>query len=145
MEYFMKKMVLITLALLFIYVSSTALTHVPTPVSKTFDLKFPNAKNIKWDKENKNEYEAAFSLDGIKYTASFNEKGEWLETETNITFNILPEKVQQAFNTSYKDSKIKAVAKIENSKGEIKYEIEIKQKNKTVEKFFKSDGTEIKK
>ena len=40
--------------------------------------------------------------------------------------------------------RVKGKAKIENSKGETKYEIEIKQKKKTVELFFEADGMQIK-
>ena len=105
---------------------------------------FLNATNVKWDKENSHEYEASFEWKGEKYSANFSDTGEWLETESICAFNQLPDKVQTAFNASHKGSTIKAVAKIETSKGVTKYEVEIKQGIKTVELFYTADGTEIK-
>ena len=118
--------------------------NAPTAVLKAFEQKFPNATAVKWDKENAHEYEASFEWKGEKHSANFNDNGEWLETESTSVFNQLPEKVQTAFNASHKGATVKAVAKIETSKGVIKYEIEIKQGSKTVELFYTADGGETK-
>lgn len=116
----------------------------PEMVLKAFNQKFPNATNVKWDKENKNEYEAEFKWNGGKYSANFDKSGEWLETESPTTFNQLPEEVKKAFNTSYKNAKVKGVSKTETSKGKTIYEVEMKQGLKTVEKFYTADGIETK-
>jgi uncharacterized protein involved in tellurium resistance len=140
----MRKIIFVALAIIFAYSASYAKIQVSATVIKAFEQKFPKATSVKWDKENDHEFEAGFKWNGGKYAANFSDKGEWLETETTIQFNQLPEKVQQAFNKAHKNEKIKAVAKIENSKGEIKYEIELKKGKKPVELFYKPDGTEIK-
>lgn len=140
----MRKNILVVIALLFVYSISFASVKAPVEVTKAFNQKFPKATSVKWDKENDHEFEASFKWNGGKYAANFSDKGEWLETETTIQFNQLPEKVQQAFNKAHKNEKIKAVAKIENSKGEIKYEIELKKGKKPVEIFYTADGKEIK-
>ena len=116
----------------------------PAAVQKAFEQKFPNATNVKWDKENAHEYEASFEWNGDKLSANFSDTGEWLETESTTTFNALPENVQTAFNASHKGATVKAVAKIETSKGNTKFEVEIKQGVKTIEFFYNSDGTETK-
>jgi hypothetical protein len=141
----MKKIVVVVISILFAYNLCNAKTHLPDAVTKSFNQKFPNATNVKWDKENDHEFEAGFKWNSEKFSANFNDKGDWLETESTITFNKLPEKVQQSFNAANKGAKVKAVAKIENSKGEIKFEIEIKQKSKTIEKMYSVDGSELKK
>jgi len=140
----MRKNILLIIALLLVYSVGFASVKAPVEVTKAFNQKFPNATSVKWVKENEHEYEANFKWNGVKYAANYSDKGEWLETETTIEFNKLPEKVQQAFNTAHKTEKIKAVAKIENSKGEIKYEIELKKGKKTIELFYTADGKEIK-
>lgn len=43
---------------------------------KAFRQQFPNAKEVKWDKENEHEYEASFVLDGKKGSANFSASGE---------------------------------------------------------------------
>lgn len=116
----------------------------PDAVLKAFQQKFPKATKVKWDKENAHEYEASFEWKGEKLSTNFSDTGQWLETESPTTFNALPEKVQTAFNNSHKGLTVKAVAKIETSKGATKYEVEFKQGLKTAELFYNSDGTETK-
>ena len=115
--------------------------NVPAIVQKAFEQKFSKASNVKWVKENAHEYEANFELTGQKYSANFSDTGNWLETESPIAFNDLPEKVKTSFTATHKGAKVKATAKIENAKGEIKYEVEMKQGIKTLELFYNSDGT----
>ena len=139
----MKKLVVIVLALFIALSFSYAGTIAPANIVSAFNTKFPDATKVKWDKENAHEYEAEFMWKGGKCSANYNYKGEWLETESSITFEQLPEIIQQAFYKSHKNEKIKAVAKIENSKGETKYEIELKKGKKSVELFYSEDGKEI--
>lgn len=132
------------MALVCAYATSFAQSKAPNAVTTTFNQKFPNAINVKWDKENAHEYEASFEWKAEKHSTNFSETGEWLETESPITFNQLPEKVQTAFNASHKGTTIKAVAKIETSKGQTQYEVEIKQGLKPVEFFYDANGSVIK-
>lgn len=140
----MKKIIFVAIALVCAYATSFAQGKTPTAVTTAFNQKFPNATKVKWDKENAHEYEASFEWKGEKLSANFSDTGEWLETESPITFNQLPEKVKTAFNDAHKGATIKAVAKIETSKGTTKFEVEFKQSVKTVELFYTTDGTEIK-
>ena len=140
----MKKIIFVAVAFICAYATSFAQSKTPNAVTITFNQKFPNASNVKWDKENAHEYEGSFVWKGENHSANFNDTGEWLETESPITFNQLPEKVQTAFNASHKVTTIKAVAKIETSKGQTQYEVEIKQGLKTVEFFYEANGSVIK-
>ena len=137
----MKKTMFVALALICAYATSFAQSKTPDAVIKAFKDKFPTATGVKWGKENANEYEAAFMLKGSSYSASFNNTGGWLETESPLTFDQLPDKVQNAFDASHKGATVKAVAKIESAKGKTKYEIEVKQGTKTLELFYNEDGT----
>jgi hypothetical protein len=112
-------------------------SKAPKEIVTAFNLKFPKATNVKWYKETATEYEASFKYKNTKHSANFSSDGKWLETESPITFNDLPIAVQKAFSVSHKNEKTKAIAVIENSKGETLYEIEVKK----VEYFYNSDGT----
>ena len=136
----MKKSILFSFTIVMMITFSFA-GNAPEIVTSAFNKKFPNATILKWDKENANNYEAAFVWKGVNHSANFSDKGEWLETESLTTFDKMPEKVQQAFNTAHKGAKIKAVAKIENAKNETLYEIEVKKGLKAVEYFYNADGT----
>jgi hypothetical protein len=140
----MKKSMLFIAGMLVFASVASAITP-PGAVRKTFEAKFPGATSVKWDKENAHEYEASFTWNGNSYSANFNDSGAWLETEGAISFNQLPAKVQNTFNTKHEGAKVKAVAKIETSAGDTKYEVEVRQKMKTVEYFYNSEGVEIKK
>jgi hypothetical protein len=141
----MRKIILAIIVIFFASSMAYSQTKVPAKVKAAFEEKFPTATSVVWDKEGKNEYEASFEMNGLKYTASFNKKGVWLETETSMTFSQLPEIIQQAFRTNYSNYEATGAAKIEDSQGEIKYEIEYIKNGKSKEVMFKDDGTEIKK
>jgi len=133
---------IIFIALVLVCAFATGFTQVKPPVTVTtaFSQKFPKVTKVQWDKENAHEYEAEFKLNGANYSANFTDKGEWVETESPVLFTQLPEKVQAAFNASHKGATVKAISKIEPSKGVTKYEVEIKQGSKTVELFYTAEG-----
>ncbi|MEC4048629.1 PepSY-like domain-containing protein [Flavobacterium sp. SUN046] len=140
----MKKLLIVVLALMLLGTFCFAQSKAPEKVVKAFQQKFENARLVKWDKENDHEYEASFKWKGENHSANFSDTGEWLETESTITFNQLPEKVQMAFNNSHKGAVVKSVYKIETSKKTLKYEIEIKEKHDTEEFLYDSNGTLLK-
>ncbi|CAN5502459.1 hypothetical protein BH10BAC5_BH10BAC5_27140 [soil metagenome] len=140
----MKSKTLFSILIIFLISSYSYADNVPAIVKKSFESRFPNAKNVKWDKENGSEYEAAFKLKGIKYSTTFSSTGDWMETESPTTFEMLPISVQNTFNDSNKGVKPRLCSKIELSTGRIKYEIEIKKKKKTIELFYEEDGKQIK-
>jgi uncharacterized membrane protein YkoI len=134
----MKQIITLVAAMMF-SITSFAI-DVPQAVKDALMKKFPIAGNIKWDKENDHEYEAGFKMDGKNYSANFSDTGEWLETESAIEFNQLPEKAQESYNALHKGLMIKAVAKIETASGATKYEVEYKAGKKTKEVFYNAEG-----
>ncbi len=137
----MKNLLFVALTVLCSYATSFAQSKAPKAVETAFNAKFPNATKVKWDKENATEYEASFVLKGVKHSTNYSIDGKWLETESPTTFDKIPQKVQEAFNAIHKGEKVKAIALIENSKGETLYEIEVKKGLKAVEYFYNADGT----
>ena len=140
----MKKIIFVAMAVICAYATSFAAEKTPAAAIAAFNKKFPEATNVKWDREDDHNYEAGFKLKGVTYSANFSDTGEWLETESPTTFTQLPEKVQQAFNLAHKGAKVKAVAQIETSKKGTIYEVEIKKGMKTVEFYYNQDGSEAK-
>lgn len=97
---------------------------VPAAAEKAFQQKFPAAKDVKWDKESKNEYEAEFTLHGKKASANFSSAGAWMETESGIDITATPAKVIADFNKKYTGATINEVYFIETKDGGNYYEIE---------------------
>lgn len=129
--------------ILFISLNINAQT-VPAKVTGAFNKKFPGATSVKWNKESSYDYEASFEMNGIRSSADFSDKGIWTETETSVTYDQLPQKVQDSFTSNYKGIKPKAEALIETSAGTKKYEIEYKKGSKTKEVFYDEQGKKVK-
>ena len=140
----MKKIFFSVILFTCIITTGFAKNKTPMVVTTAFNLKFPNATNVKWVKENAHEYEAEFNWNGANFSANFSDKGEWLETENPFSFNQLPENVKIEFNKLHKDAKVKGVSKIDISKGITIFEIEIMKGISIVELFYTEDGTETK-
>ncbi|MEP6712614.1 MAG: PepSY-like domain-containing protein [Ferruginibacter sp.] len=119
---------------------ANAQIKAPIAVRKAFETKFATATDVKWGKENKNEYEADFKMDGKKYSANFLTDGSWKETEAQIETSELPPAVATAYKSKHSIAAIKMAAKIESVNGQTKYEIEYKDGNKTKEVLFDENG-----
>lgn len=127
----MKKSVIIVVILMLstiAFAQKAKVTKVPEIVSKSLLSKYPNAKNVKWDKE-ENNYEACFESNKIENSVLFNANGKIIETEVEITTAQLPKSILNYIGKNYKDQKVKEAAKIISEKGIVTYEAEIKGKD----------------
>ncbi len=140
----MKKIICLATALMCLCGVSIAKCTAPENIQKIFNAKFPTAQDVEWSKENSNEYEVEFEIDDQEYSANYSIAGEWLETESPISFDKLPQVVQDAFKNSHPSAEIEAVKMIENSAGKINYEVEIEKWLWTSELYYTSAGIEFK-
>jgi outer membrane lipoprotein-sorting protein len=106
---------------------------VTQAAEKAFAQKFPTAKEVKWEMESKDDYEASFVMDGKKGSANFSGKGDWMETEMGIPQANTPKVVMDGFNKAFAGATIKEVYKIESKEGKNYFEIEYSLKGKTKE------------
>jgi len=136
----MKKYFLLMITLLAITLSGFAL-KVPKAVTEAFTKKFPGATDIKWGKENAEEYEADFKLNGKIMSANFLADGRWTETEETINITALPVAVTTAVKTKYPNHTIIGADKIEKANGQITYEVELKNGSKKLEVILNDDGS----
>ena len=112
---------------------------VPTAVKTTLQKNYPNAKEIKWEKENGN-YEAEFEVEETDYSLLIDVSGNILETEIEIKVDALPANAKAFISKNYAGQKIKEATKITDNKGVVTYESEIKGKDL----IFDSNGNFIK-
>jgi folylpolyglutamate synthase/dihydropteroate synthase len=97
---------------------------VPLKVKEALAKKFASIKVEEWEKENVN-YEAEFDLNKEECSATFDENGIWLETETEIKPSALPKTAIDYLAKNVSGKKIKEASKIENAEGKISYEAEV--------------------
>ncbi len=115
----MKTTKLILAAVLFIGFTACgqSVKDVPGSIKSSFTKRFPNATNVKWGKENENEWEAEFKIDGKNYSANFNNTGEWVETEYQVKANELPPVVKATLANESKGARIKVSEVSETKEG----------------------------
>ena len=118
---------------------------IPEAVRTSFTTKFPEAKNVQWDRENDASYEAEFKSGKQEVSATFNTEGTWIETETIIKKSALPEAVQSALARDYSMYKVNEAAKIEMAQNEIRYEAEIEKGEESFDVLYSADGKELSK
>lgn len=99
--------------------------EVPQIIKKALHEKYPNAKEVKWDKE-KNNYEASFDINKLDNSVLFSQDGKIVETEIEIQISKLPKNALDYIIKHFKNQKVKEAAKIITDKGAIIYEAEIK-------------------
>ena len=116
----------------------------PAAVKNAFENKFPNATSVNWGKENAQEWEAEFTLNGKKISSNFLTDGTWVETEEPINKEELPKVILGVIQKQYSGWSIMEAAKTETAKNGTIYEADIKKGTKKLSLAFKEDGTIVK-
>jgi hypothetical protein len=101
---------------------------IPPVVKTAFQQQFPNAKEIKWDKEDGN-YEASFEMADADQSVLIDASENVLETEIEIKIAELPINTRAYIAKNYAGKKIKEAAKITDNKSIVTFEAEIKGKD----------------
>lgn len=94
----------------------------------SFKAKYPNAKDVSWDKDSNGNYEAQFEQNDEKYRADFTPDGNWIETENSIKFKHLPKAVQDAIEREYDKDDIEEIEQVNHYQKGIFYDVEIDAK-----------------
>ncbi len=116
----------------------------PAKVIRAFEAKFSNASNVKWGRENSTEWEAGFTLNGVKMSANFKNDGSWVETETEISVADLPAVVASAIKSGHAGWTVTHAYRIESASKGTFYEAEIASGGKKKEIMLKEDGSAMK-
>ena len=117
--------------------------------------RYPTATDVEWTSRN-GYFIARFNVPGTRsaasrhdYAAWFSGTGKWCMTESEITYEMLPEAVKTAFSSSeYAGWRIDDIDKLERSGMEVLYVIEVETRSENIEKeadiYFSADGSIIK-
>lgn len=137
----MKNIFIVLFAVMVASLSANCQLKVTEAAKKAFASMFPNATDLKWEKESADEYEANFKLNNVSVSANFKHDGTWMETETTINTKELPAAVTNAINTKYPGATYTRAEKIEKPGGKILYEAVINIKGKKKEMEINPDGS----
>jgi hypothetical protein len=140
----MKKLFFLSVMLLAIGIIACGQKNVPQPVNAAFLQKYPAAKSVKWASEEANEWEAEFKLNDKEMSASFDNSGKWLESETEIAVKELPAAVSGSIAKEFAGYKIDEISVLDSP--ELKgFETGLKKGESVLEVVFDNAGKVIKK
>jgi len=139
----MKKLFILGLAVLFVSASSFGQKpeepQIPASVTNAFKSKFPNVKEVKWEKED-TIYTAEFLMNESPTEAEFNEKGAWLSTEWEISVDYTPQVIKDYISKNYSGYKLKELSVIELPVDGKLYVVEIGKKKDCHAIYFSLKG-----
>lgn len=133
----MKKLTIL-LILLVTMSSLHAQVIVPENVKNSFTITYPAHKKVVWSKED-DLFEVEFTNGKLKMEAVYNESGELLEEETEVSKKDLPAGIQTYLKANYKSAEIEELVR-KKSGTTITYEVELEQKEIEIELQFDSKG-----
>lgn len=119
--------------------------NIPQVVKTGFEKQFSSADQVKWSKENSHEFEAEFTWQGRTNSATFDEKGNWKETEQSITADQLPGTVQEALTKDFAYFVVHSPEKLSSPEYAIAYEMIVVSKKARIELLFSQNGNLLKK
>jgi hypothetical protein len=145
----MKKFIsisLLSVAMIFLVSNSFAqIRKIPAEVTEALKQKYPDASNVTW-KDKLTAFSAGFEINNEKYEARFTDKGEWKNTDKEITESDLPVEVKDGLSKSkYADWGLKSVTHIDLPDNKVHYRIQVAKSN--VQKknlLFTSEGQLLK-
>jgi hypothetical protein len=140
----MNYLFVLIVSLSLISVSAFSQKNPPENVKREFIKKYPSAQSVRWESEEKNEWEAEFRIDGKKMSSSFDNSAKWIESETEITEKELPASVVSTLNKVFQGYKKGHIELFENA--EIKgFELGLKEGESSIEVIIDNNGKIIKK
>lgn len=102
---------------------------VPQVVKSAFAQKYPDAKNVTWEKE-KGNYEANWGgKSGEDNSVLYTPKGQFVEIADAISINQLPSGATSYIKSHYKGASVAEAAKVTDAKGKTTYEAEVNRKD----------------
>ena len=137
-------MILMVLVSTMVFTACGQKKKVPEKVKTAFAQKFPNVQKVSWDRENANEWEAEFKMNGKNYSANFDNNGKWKETEYEIKNNEIPVAVKATLNKDFAGYKVTESEISETAKGKV-FEFQIKKSGEKMEVAILPNGKIIKK
>jgi hypothetical protein len=140
-----KSKLIILIVLLFSVSVFAQEAKVPKEVKAAFNKLYPNAKDVKWDKEGDEEFEASFVEGTTHISVVFDEEGDVEETETEIEVKSLSKPILDFIAKNYVGYNITEAAKIVDDENNVIFESEVTKGKKKEDLLFDVNGKQVKK
>lgn len=100
--------------------------EIPEKIKKSFELKFPNASEVKWERVTANQFEVGFVNNGKENLAILNSDGSIAEIETELQPSELPKRIISAIKKKFPYAGINYATKVYRNNTIVAYELELK-------------------
>lgn len=117
---------------------------VPAKVLDHFSRMEPEASDPVWTRE-AGVYQVDYYLDSRHTTTYYDTEGTWLETESEITVDELPNSILQTIQTKMGEYSIIDMELVNTKDGETLYEIDFSKDDRTYDMLFGTDGKILRK
>jgi hypothetical protein len=144
----MKKLLLIIACASFVFswiAEAQMKEETPSAAKTAFVTKFPKAQKAKWSIEKPGEFEVEFVMNGTESSALFDANGSFIESETEIKENELPQAVKATLTKDFAGYKLDEIEKVTDTKEAVTYEMEAKKDKVEYELVFDGNGLLLKK
>jgi SHS2 domain-containing protein len=112
-------------------------------VLKTFQQKYPDVEEVKWNIDKNGMFEAKFKVYGEKYRADFLPTGKWIETENDLKYDHLPKAVRDAIERDFDKDDIEEIEQVVHHEKGIFYDVEFDIKGGKMDIEFNAIGQQI--
>lgn len=129
---------------LFLILQSCSENSVPREIQLKFLEIEPAAHNINWAIDD-NIYQVDYIVNAKKTTSYFDLSGNWLETESEILTNELPDAILKTLNSKLNEYSIVDIELVKTKENQILYEVDLKLKDKMYDILFDSKGKILRK
>ena len=121
--------------------ASKSAETVPDVVRQAFQEKFPTVKLAEWKLKSDNNYEAEFALDATEIAAKFDPTGKWLETESAIRPDQVPQAVRDIAVKQFMGYNVVETQSVERANDQrLIYELHLDNGQEIVKALFSADG-----
>ncbi len=117
-----------------------SLLAVPPAVEKRFAELYPDVEPKGWEVDINGNWEAGFTRDSVDYRADFTPEGVWVETESNLKVEELPDAVQRAIKLDFGNDEIAEIERVEHPEKGIFFDVELKRDGKNQDIEYDEDG-----
>ncbi len=128
----------------YILIHGLLLMLPPKGVITTFNQMFPKANEIKWTSGTKQTFTASFVSNNEKQSATFDVKGNWIDTRKKVAYDLLPPRIKNTFVRLHPGKTVTNALMIFNKDHNTLFNLEWKDANKPVMKVYNLDGVELK-
>lgn len=136
------KSIFLSLLFLIPYLGFSQKADPPMVVQQTMMAKYQGAKKVKWEQEGEKLWEVEFTWEGIRHEVTYDNEGNRIETERELTESEIPQNLLDCLAREYPDYKIDEAWWVETLDG-IFYEFELESKDGEVEVQMSSDCSVI--